>query len=105
MANGTFSLYCLDTTPGANSPFAPPLGWDRDAQSYLKLMWWRYKNDVQARQQLHCLARRMSSSNAKNQVTYAGPFSLQAQQVINYVIGERKKNAAEEAAEEARKAS
>jgi len=105
MASGIFSLYCLDTTPGANSVFAPPSGWVGDDQAYLKLMRWRYKHDLQTKQQMHTIARRMLASHTKATVTYEGQFADQAKMVINGIIAERKRIAAEEAAQDNKKAS
>lgn len=105
MADRLVNLYCLDSTPGANSVFAPPSGWEGNEQEYLELLRWRYKYDLQATQQIDTIARRMQSSMFKAEVTFSGPFAHLVRTIINGVIAKRRKTAAEEAAEEKRKAS
>lgn len=98
MANRLVNLYCLDSTPGANSVFAPPSGWEGNEQEYLELLRWRYKYDLQSLQQIDTIARRMQSPMIKAEVTFTGPFAHLIRTIINGVIAKRRKTAAEEAA-------
>jgi hypothetical protein len=94
MASGVFNLYCQDTTPGANSTFAPARGWEGDDEDYLKLMRYRYARDTQIRQQMDVLVHRISrarQTSQKVEVIYSGPFATQAQQIIQRLVEENRK--------------
>lgn len=75
----TLDARVIDTTPGAHqqSPFAPPAGWEGDAQVYMQLMRERYKA-VSYAQRLGFAARFARS----NSVLCIGPFAEQARMVL-----------------------
>ncbi len=98
MADRLVNLYRLESTPGANSVFAPPLDWEGNEEEYLELLRWRYKYDLQATQQIDTIARRMQSCLVKAEITFHGPFAHLIKGIINGVIAKRKKTAVEEAA-------
>jgi len=98
MASGLVDAYCLNTTPGANSPFAPPLGWEGNEESYMQLMRWRLVNDLQARQQIHSVARRKSVDARRTSLTARGPFGRTAKKILEAVMADRARAALEEAA-------
>jgi len=100
MADRLVDLYCLDSTPGANSVFAPPAGWEGNEQEYLELLRWRYKYDLQSIQQIDTIARRMQSSLVRAEIALKGPFAHLIRTIMNGVIAKRRKAAAEEAAAE-----
>lgn len=94
MASGVFDLYCQDTTPGANSTFAPPGGWMGEQENYLKLIRYRYSRDIQFRQQMDVLAYRLSKaaqSTQRAEVSYSGPFAEQAKQIVQRLVEENRK--------------
>ena len=53
---GVFSCQAIDTTPGANDPFAPPKEWDGDDASYIDLLRRRYKH-LATRQRMYLSAK------------------------------------------------
>src|SRR5690554_1867620 len=96
------NLASVNTTPGANNVFAPPAGWEGDESEYIRLIRYRY-TDMQYRQQINVVARRMINSR-RGTVPITGPYAEAAQKSLTGVIARRKQVAAQEAAEEETKA-
>ena len=46
------SLLLIDTTPGGNSAFSPPVDFDGDVDAYLHLMRVRWATDIGATQEI-----------------------------------------------------
>lgn len=94
MASGIMRLYSPDTTPGANSPFAPPRGWKGNADDYMAFMRSRYATDFASKQQMYVVAYRMMSDR-QIEIIYEGPFKNEAKNIMEAIVsGIRKKAAA-----------
>lgn len=75
---GQFMTREVDTEPGARGPFAPPAGFEGDADAYLALMRNRYATDPGARQQMHIYSRGVAPA-------YLGPYADQARALLNRI--------------------
>ena len=71
-----------NTTPGGASVFAPPEGFEGDAEDYIKLMQDRYRN-VDTGQQMFCTARLTRHGNRL--VQYSGPYQEQARSIVHKI--------------------
>lgn len=87
MADGVYDLYCQNTTPGANTVFAPPLGWAGSAVEYREWMRQQYRYDVNRHQQLYILARRCKNSAIVHRsIQFSGPYEDTAKDILDKLI-------------------
>jgi hypothetical protein len=87
MAEGLFDLHEQDTTPGANSTFAPERGWEGDVRAYMALMRHRYDNDVKYSQQMYMVANRLNRppTQMSKPVSFHGPFADTARKIAEKI--------------------
>lgn len=83
---GVLDLSKHDTTPGAASPLAPPLGWVGDEKAYLDLIRYRYQ-DLGARQHLVFAARVLEGY--PESVIMRGPYRAAALKVLRALAPSR----------------
>lgn len=95
MASGKLDMYRLDTTPGANSMFAPPQWWNGDQEEYRIFMRQRYEHDIMLRQQIDVLTRRIAlRAGVSNEITFSGPYSQTAKGMLKFLVGKYKRDLA-----------
>lgn len=75
---GVIDFSRIDTTPGAQSAFAPPAGWQGNGWDYEELMRLRFRHDAGARQ--HLLIAAMDRRSGM-QVAFVGPYAEQARSI------------------------
>ena len=80
MKYGRFNLYLVDTTPGSNGAFAPPLGF---VGEYRKFMVEQLAQDPGVRQHVASVARRLP---AQQPPEFVGPFAEPAMKLAWSVL-------------------
>ncbi|MCP1675485.1 hypothetical protein J2T57_002635 [Natronocella acetinitrilica] len=85
---GVFDVLVIDTTPGADGPFAPPEHWQGDRAAYKTLIRERYSRNRGAHQQIETTARLTGHA-------ITGPYAEYARQIIEAVRATRIRREAE----------
>lgn len=79
-----FDCLAIDTTPGANSPYAPPGDWDGDEGAYAALVAHRAGQPLHG-QQMYSSVRMAQRGQAP---TFSGPYAAQAQALHTRLLSE-----------------
>lgn len=79
-----FDCLAIDTTPGANSPYAPPRDWDGGAGAYAALVARRAGLPLHG-QQMYSSVRMAQRGQAP---TFSGPYAAQAQALHTQLLSE-----------------
>lgn len=87
----------INTQPGADNAFAPPVGFDGD---YVSFMYERIQSDCGVKQHVACVARRFRGSTVP---VFAGPYAKQAERLARRALAQlvAASDAAKAAAEQA----
>jgi hypothetical protein len=73
---GVINFSVIDTTPGAQSAFGPPPGWEGN---YVELMRERWKKDPGVRQHVFIVGRMLYRDE---EVEFIGPFATEAKAIV-----------------------
>lgn len=88
MASGMLDMYRLNTTPGANTMFAPPKWWEGDQEEYRVFMRQQYEHDLMLRQQIDVLTRRIClRPGVANEIKFSGPYAHTAKSILKTLVG------------------
>jgi len=69
----------IDTTPGADGPYAPPRDWDGSGSQYVSIMRALYTGYASVRQQMQAAARRLPM------LTFNGPYAEEAREITSQI--------------------
>lgn len=81
--SGSFAMRA-DTAPGADGPMAAPDG-RCNRITYRLAIRERFKNDLAARQQMACLARRLKDAQHHARIPITGPFVEDAHDILQSI--------------------
>lgn len=93
MRYGIVNMMVLDTTPGAEGAFSPPLGFNPHEMSYRKFMIEMLTHDCGVRQHVAAVARRLVRLDPPR---FIGPFAGDARKLARDVLKSLAQKAASE---------